>query len=331
MSQTLIDATALLCRLLESTNKEITGPLLYAPENQDALRQLRREHLIGFGHPLKWLRCPECGNDMARVVRALPEEKVLLLCGGECEDFEAPLGVCQTTIINVDRVVGHLAVGMGLNRHQLQCFIPEQIWRLGLAQQRRDKPVTWFFARHLHHPETAIKLLPFLTDHRADRSARILTSSSLPLPAGSPLNSYEVVHLGDLMRLSQNKFAPFSDRVKEPSVYPMNEPEIIEGTTLRYLRTKRKAYIDGVAYPLEAMQAQILLALIDNYDHRMECHEIRDACRSTAANFRPVKQFDRNKLVYTTFIRYLAGDKEYELVIPEADLSWISGRSRTAL
>ncbi|MFM2240753.1 MAG: hypothetical protein RJA69_2127, partial [Pseudomonadota bacterium] len=45
MSQTQIEATALLCRMLESTVKEISGPLLSDPGNQDALAQLRREHL----------------------------------------------------------------------------------------------------------------------------------------------------------------------------------------------------------------------------------------------------------------------------------------------
>ena len=45
MSQTQIEATALLCRMLESTAKEISGPLLCDPGNQDALAQLRREHL----------------------------------------------------------------------------------------------------------------------------------------------------------------------------------------------------------------------------------------------------------------------------------------------
>ena len=36
---------------------------------------------------------------------------------------------------------------------------------------------------------------------------------------------------------------------------------------------------------------------------------------------------DRNKLVYETFIRYIPGDKEYELVIPANDLAWISKRA----
>jgi hypothetical protein len=328
MSQTQIEAMALLCRMLESTAKEISGPLLSDPGNQDALAQLRREHLVGFGEPLNWLQCPECRDDIARVVRELPGDKVLLLCGGDCEDFEAPRSVCQTTVVNVERVVGHLAAGLNLNRHQIECLVPDLARRIGLFEERRGKPVTLYFARHLNRDTTAQKLLIHLSGHRADRSARILTSSPVPLPASSPLAQYEVVHLADLMRVSQNRFEFFANRVMEPAaVYQVHDLATDRGTTLRYVRSERNAYIDGVAYPLEAMQANILLALIDDFDHRMEGSALRDACGSSARNFRPVKQFDRNKLVYETFIRYIPGDKEYELVIPANDLAWISKRA----
>jgi hypothetical protein len=327
MSQTQIEATALLCRMLESTAKEISGPLLSDPGNQDALAQLRREHLVGFGEPLNWLQCPECRDDMARVVRELPGDKVLLLCGGDCEDFEVPRSVCQTTVVNVERVVGHLATGLNLNRHQTECLVPDLAWRMGLIEERRGKPVTWYFARHLNRDTTAQKLLIHLSGHRADRSARILTSSPVPLPASSPLAQYEVVHLADVMRVSQNRFECFANRVMEPAaVYQVHDSTTDRGTTLRYVRSERNAYIDGVAYPLEAMQANILLALIDDFDHRMEGGALRDACGSSARNFRPVKQFDRNKLVYETFIRYIPGDKEYELIIRPDDSDWLTLR-----
>jgi hypothetical protein len=314
--------------MLESTVKEISGPLLSDPGNQDALAQLRREHLVGFGEPLNWLRCPECRDDMARVERELHGDKVLLLCGGDCEDFDASRSVCQTTVVNTERVVGHLATGLNLNRHQIECLVPDLAWRMGLVEERRGKPVTWYFARHLNRDTTAQKLLIHLSGHRADRSARILTSSPLPLPASSPLAQYEVVHLADLMRVSQNRFEFFANRVMEPAaVYQVHDSATDRGTTLQYVRSERNAYIDGVAYPLEAMQANILLALIDDFDHRMDGSALRDACGSSARNFRPVKQFDRNKLVYETFIRYIPGDKEYELVISANDLAWISKRA----
>ncbi|MFW9617256.1 hypothetical protein [Aquabacterium sp.] len=327
MSQMQIEATALLCRMLESTAKEISGPLLTDLGNQDALAQLRREHLIGFGEPLNWLQCPECRDDMARVVRELPGDKVLLLCGGDCEDFEAPRSVRQTTVVNFERVVGHLATGLDLNRHQLECLVPELAWRIGIVEERRGKPITWYFSRHLNRDATVRKLLVHLAQHRADRSARILTSSPVPLPVSSALAQYDVVHLADLMRVSQNRFEFFADRVMEPAaVYQVHDSAPDLGTTLRYVRSERKAYIDGVAYPLEAMQANILLALMDDFDHRMEGSALRHACGSTARNFRPVKQFDRNKLVYETFIRYIPGDKEYELVISPDDSGWLVSR-----
>jgi hypothetical protein len=324
MSQTQIKATALLCRMLESSAREISGPQLTDQGNQDALVLLRREHLIGFGEPLNWLQCPECGDDMARVVRELPGDKVLLLCGGDCEDFEVPRSVRQSTVVNVERVVGHLAMGLGIHRQQVECLVPEVAWRIGVVEERRAKTVTWYFARHLNRDITAHKLLTHLASHRADRSARILTSSSVSLPAHSLLAQYEVIHFPDLMRLSQSRFEFFADRVMEPAaVYQVNEPATDRGTTLRCVRTERKAYIDGVAYPLEAMQANILLALIDDFDHRMEGNALRDTCGSDAERFSPIKFFGRNQLVYKTFIRYIFGDKEYALIIPDGDRDWL--------
>ena len=324
MSQAQIEATTLLCRMLESTAKEISGPLLTDLGNQDALVLLRREHLIGFGEPLNWVQCPECRDDMARVVRELPGDMVLLLCGGDCEDFEAPRSVRQTTVVNLERVVGHLATGLDLHRQQVECLVPEQAWRLGLREERRGKPVTWYFARHVNRDDSAHKLLTHLASHRADRSARILTSSPVPLPVSSALAQYDVVHLADLMRVSQNRFEFFADRVMEPAaVYQVHDPVTDRGTTLRYVRSERKAYIDGVAYPLEAMQANILLALMDDFDHRMEGNALREVCGSDAERFAPIKFFGRNQVVYKTFIRYIFGDKEYALIIPDGDRDWL--------
>ena len=182
---------------------------------------------------------------MARVVRELPGDMVLLPCGGDCEDFEAPRSVCQTTVVNTERVVGHLATGLDLNRHQVECLVPDFVWRMGLVEERRGKPVTWYFARHLNRDNTAQKLLVHLTGHRADRSASILTSSSVPLPASSQLAQYEVVHLAEVMRVSQNRFEFFANRIMEPAaMYQVRDSATDRGTTLRYVRSERNAYID---------------------------------------------------------------------------------------
>ena len=106
-------------------------------------------------------------------------------------------------------------------------------------------------------------------------------------------------------------------------MYQVHDSATDRGTTLRYVRSERKAYIDGVAYPLEAMQVNILLALVDDFDHRMEGSALRDACGSDAERFAPIKFFGRNPLVYKIFIRYIFGDKEYALIIPDGDRDWL--------
>lgn len=85
------------------------------------------------------------------------------------------------------------------------------------------------------------------------------------------------------------------------------------------VRTRSIAYVNGEAFPLEPMQTNILIALMEDYDHRMEANDLREKCRSDADPFQPVKFFGRNMLVYRTFIRYSKSDREYELINHDCD------------
>jgi hypothetical protein len=74
-----------------------------------------------------------------------------------------------------------------------------------------------------------------------------------------------------------------------------------------------------VKYELEGMQQKILLALIDAHAHRLEGKEIADRCGSEAFSFQPAKYFGRNNEVYRAFIKYVPGDKVYELNISKRE------------
>jgi hypothetical protein len=52
MSQSQCDATALLCRLLDSTKPEINGLTLCSGEHANAGQQLLRERVLVIGTPL---------------------------------------------------------------------------------------------------------------------------------------------------------------------------------------------------------------------------------------------------------------------------------------
>jgi hypothetical protein len=45
--------------------------------------------------------------------------------------------------------------------------------------------------------------------------------------------------------------------------------------------------------------------------------------QAQAQRFSPSKEFDRNPLVYKTFIRYLRDDERYALIIPDGDRTWL--------
>lgn len=74
MSQAQVNATALLCRLLERDKPEINGQALVT-DHPDAATHLLRERLLVLGRTLDWVTCPECGIETARVMRELsPDE-----------------------------------------------------------------------------------------------------------------------------------------------------------------------------------------------------------------------------------------------------------------
>ena len=53
--------------------------------------------------------------------------------------------------------------------------------------------------------------------------------------------------------------------------------------------------------------------------HRLEGKVIADRCGSDAFPFQPAKYFGRNNEVYKAFVRYVPGDKVYELIIHPED------------
>ena len=71
-------------------------------------------------------------------------------------------------------------------------------------------------------------------------------------------------------------------------------------------------------------QQEILLALMRSRDHELGKDALKDACGSDAQVFSPSKEFQRNKIVYDTFITYRADDRVYALNIPEEDGNWLT-------
>ena len=320
MSQSQCDATELLCRLLERAKPEINGLTICSGEHAEAGRQLLRERMLVIGTPLEWVTCPECGVETARVVRELAHDSILLSCP-ECGDVKAPRHLRDTFRPSPKKLVDAIAIGLGLFTASIKQIEPDTCWFLGTTEPVRSKPVTWYFARYLHQPKVAQRLRDQIGLDKTVSSCRILTSSALPLPDGSPMTGLEVINLATVARISQSKFEFFADRMSAQG--PQVIEESIPGTTLRYVESKGRAYIDGVAYDLEPRQQALLSALINDRDHEMDKDALRSACHSTAEKFSPSKVFDRNSTVYQTFIRYDRTDERYALTIPDEDKDWL--------
>lgn len=323
MSQTQLEATALLCQILERTRPQVAGSLFADAALADALGELKRERLLTIGTPLQWVSCPECGAEQARVVRTLAHNKILLLCSGDCGEFNAPELLSQVFKVSLSKVLNFLDAALGLNGLDRKEIDPGKIWRLGLSESSRANARTWYFARTLTEHSVARRLADQIRIDKSSKSACIITSTTLPLPAPSPLEGLELVYLAHGARLSQSKFEMLANRVMSASA-PVSAPRPAQCTTLRHVAVDGCVYIDAKEYKLEPRQQKLLVALIHDFDHRMTVTQLKTACGSRAAQFSPSKVFERNSEVYENFVKYDSFDDIYVLQIPPDDQDWLT-------
>lgn len=312
MSSKLVNATGLLCRLLEQSKPTVNGAALLGGEFGEGGHELIRERLLVLGPVLSYVTCPDCGIEMARVVRSVGVDQVLLYCD-ECGEVDADRALLQTYTVSLSRFIDRMVSSLELTPSNRKAIDNDISWRLGVQEHKRGKAQTWYFVRHLNDHTVARHLLDQIRSDNAVQSAKIITSTDLPLPDGSPLAGYDVKNLAAIARMSQNVFLFFDDRAEVTVAQP--EEETAPVTSLRHVRDKAWAYVDGVKYELEGMQQKILLALMDAHAHRLEGKVIADRCGSDAFPFQPAKYFGRNNEVYKAFVRYVPGDKVYELIV----------------
>ena len=316
MSEKLVNATGVLCRLLEQSKPTINGAALLGGEFGEGGHELVRERLLVLGPALSYVTCPDCGIEMARVVRFVGVDQVLLYCD-ECGEVDADRALLQTYTVSLSRFINRMVSSLELTPSNRKAIDTDISWRLGVQEHKRGKAQTWYFARHLNDHTVARHLLDQIRSDNAAQSAKIITSTDVPLPDGSPLVGYDIKNLAAIARMSQNVFLFFDDRAEVTVAQPEEEPAPV--TSLRHVRHKGWAYVDGEKYELEGMQQKILLALMDAHAHRLEGKVIADRCGSDAFPFQPAKYFGRNNEVYKAFVRYVPGDKVYELIIHPED------------
>jgi len=316
LSGKLVNATEVLCRLLEQSKPTINGAALLGGEFGEGGHELVRERLLVLGPALSYLTCPDCGIEMARVVRFVGVDQVLLYCD-ECGEVDADRALLQTYTVSLSRFIDRMVSSLELTPSNRKAIDNDISWRLGVQEHKRGKAQTWYFARHLNDHTVARHLLDQIRSDNAAQSAKIITSTDVPLPDGSPLVGYDIKNLAAIARMSQNVFLFFDDRAEVTVAQPEEEPAPV--TSLRHVRHKGWAYVDGEKYELEGMQQKILLALMDAHAHRLEGKVIADRCGSDAFPFQPAKYFGRNNEVYKAFVRYVPGDKVYELIIHPED------------
>ena len=157
MSLAQISATSVLCQLLEREKPEVNGMTLLGGEYGNAGRDLLRERLLVVGASLSHVTCPECGVELARVVRDLAHENILLSCD-ECGEVNSPRSLQETYKVSLPKFIDRLMLGLGTQPSAKKEVATEIAWRIGVTEPVRGKPLTWYFARHLHDHRVAQRL-----------------------------------------------------------------------------------------------------------------------------------------------------------------------------
>lgn len=315
------EATAFLCRLMERDDPKLDGKTLFEGEWAKSSKALLDIRLLTLDSKRSSVLCNECQVEFARVVRALPDGQILLLCP-ECEDIAVPEYLRHVYRLKPGNLVPKLLSGLGFSQSGVRLIDADLLWRLGTSAHKRDRSKTWYFGRRLDRPEVAFRLKEQIKVDNAVQSCVILTSSEMPLPASSPLAGFDVRCLFTTGQLEPQGFVFFDDRMSDRGAQVLTEAT--PSTTLRYVKTKGRVFLDGEEIALEPRGSKLLAALIDDFDHEMTKLELRDRVESEAKDFSPRKVFDRQPDVYRAFIKFLADEKRYQLKIPDEDRDWLN-------
>ena len=104
MSASQILATELLCQLMESGKAEINGKALLCDEHEVAGQQLLKERVLVLGPTLSWVTCPECGVEVAKILREIGSKQIRVRCDG-CGDIDTGHELQRTYKVNFNYLI----------------------------------------------------------------------------------------------------------------------------------------------------------------------------------------------------------------------------------
>jgi len=117
MSTAQIEATALMCRLLDFPEQQINGKAVFEGEWSSAANTLMEAGLLAKDDDLPSATCYDCWIELARVVDdppksyAVREDQVLQMCP-ECGPIVAPAYVRRMYRLALPRLITKLLVGL---------------------------------------------------------------------------------------------------------------------------------------------------------------------------------------------------------------------------
>lgn len=315
MSRQRLAATRLLVQLLESESDLVSLPT--GGEYRDELELLIRERLIRSALRREWLRCPECHEQEARAQTEIPGNRFKGFCTG-CGSIEIPAEAVLRFSIQWHELITLLCAGLNVGAAERKVVLPKHAWYLGTTFAGH-KQRAWYFARMIDRQAIALALREKINDDRCDAIATVVTSSAIDQLAETRLRDIDVVRLDAIALLGPGRFDFDPLRMPHPVEVPEEIEEDLPATTLRFVRGKGYARVDGKNISLSPQEQAILIAFLDQPEHELSKRQMQDSCGSEAENFKPNQALKRIPEV-ATMVKYKQVEKLYQLNIPPADV-----------
>lgn len=289
-----------ICRLLEREDMLISPDAAWLSSRPGFYAHLLALDAIAVSRQRALdILCPDCGTESMRPQPYVaPASRPYRGHCPECGWVELTNEQAHYWQLQPTKLAKWLSVGMGLApRYAVEPIMENILWRLGEMEHRRRRH-TVFFARRLSSMSEQVAAK--LTQLVAPGAEVIITSDDPASLVGTAMGDRLVVPLRAIAHI--RKAGLVIENLEAYLTRPAPMQESAE-TSLRLMRTRRVALIDGQAIDLSPQVCTFLQILEDADGDEVHKRHIADGLGlEPGTSFRTADIFKRHKQVYTTFV-----------------------------
>ena len=292
-------AMDLLCVLLESRAHQVLPDAVWLGGQTHVYQRLRDHGFLGFGAAMaSAVLCPDCRMGSVYPGFDVVEGKVkysayCMECG--------PMTLTKEQVwpwsVNPARVATLIKSALKLSgMAEVAELVPGRLWHLGDREHKRVRR-GFFFGCQL--VACAVDVRDAMASVAAPGSEVLITTSEPPALLETSLRDKTVIPLRAIAGLRKGHFSIESLDAYLSRLVPVEQTN---ETSLRLLRSKQVALLDGQEVRLSPQEADFLLVLLDADGDEVTKRQIA-AATGIKANFVYADIKKRRKAVFDTFVQ----------------------------